>query len=270
MSGRPEYDIWVHDFALGTNMRITSDPASDWFATWSPDSNHIIFSSERGSSVFNLYQKASSGAGTEDLLFKSNQDKSAQDWSRDGKFLLYSVPNNGRRSYGPAASHDLWVLPLTGNQAERKPELYLGTEFNETQARFSPDGHLIAYASDASGRYEIYVQSFPTASNGKSGISTEGGIAPRWSRDGNELFYISADSKMMSVEVSTNPVFKAGIPKALFQVPIWGGGTTHNATRYDVTAGGKKFLINCAMAEGGASAPSAITVVQNWTALLKK
>ena len=98
-SRRPEYDIWVHNFALGTNTRITSDPASDWFATWSPDSNHIIFSSERGSSVFNLYQKASSGAGNDTLLFKSNEDKSAQDWSRDGKFLLYSVPNNGRQQH---------------------------------------------------------------------------------------------------------------------------------------------------------------------------
>ena len=131
-SGRPGYDIWVHDFARGTSTRLTSDPASDWLATWSPDGSRIIFSSDRDGPVFNLYQKASSGAGSEDLVFKSNEDKSAQDWSRDGRFLLYSVAVNGRRSYSLAASHDLWVLPLTpGNPADRKPELYLKTEFNE-------------------------------------------------------------------------------------------------------------------------------------------
>ena len=114
------------------------------------------------------------------------------------------------------------------------------------------------------------MQPFPTASGGKTTVSRGGGIAPRWRGDGKELFYISADSKMMAVEVSTSPVFKAGIPKALFQAPIWGGGTTHNVTRYDVTADGKKFLINSVPAEAGARAPSPITVVLNWTALLKK
>ena len=126
------------------------------------------------------------------------------------------------------ASHDLWVLPLTpGNPADRKPELYLKTEFNETQGQFSPDSRFIAYTSNASGRDEIYVQPFPTASDGKRKVSRGGGVAPRWRGDGKELFYISADSKMMAVEVSTNPVFKAGIPKVLFQAPIWGGGTAH-------------------------------------------
>ena len=132
-SGRARFDIWVHEFARGTSTRLTSDPASDWLATWSPDGSRIIFSSERDGPVFNLYQKSSNGAGNEELLFKSNEDKSAQDWSRDGRFLLYSVAVNGRRSYCAAASHDLWVLPLTpGNPADRKPEPYLKTEFNET------------------------------------------------------------------------------------------------------------------------------------------
>ena len=187
-----------------------------------------------------------------------------------GRFLLYSVnANRGERDF--EASHDLWVLPLTpGNP---KPELYLGTEFNESQARFSPDSRLIAYASNASGgyRYEIYVQPFPMASGGKWKVSTGGGMAPRWRRDGKELFYISADSKMMAVEVSTSPVFKAGIPKVLFHAPIWGGGGTGtDVTRYDVTADGRKFLINTVAAERVAPPPSPITVVMNWTALLKK
>jgi hypothetical protein len=100
-------------------------------------------------------------------------------------------------------------------------------------------------------------------------ISRGGGVAPRWRADGKELYYISADSRMMAVEVSTSPVFKAGIPKALFKAPIWRGGTSHNATPYDVTADGKKFLID-SVGEGGPAPPAPITVVMNWTALVKK
>jgi hypothetical protein len=116
---------------------------------------------------------------------------------------------------------------------------------------------------------EICVQPFPTASVDKTMVSRGGGVAPRWRRDGKELFYISADSKMMAVEVSTSPVLKVGIPKVLFQAPIWGGGRTQNVTRYDVTADGRKFLIN-SVAEAGAPPRPAITVVLNWTGLLKK
>jgi hypothetical protein len=269
-SDRAAYEMWVYDFARRTSTRLTS-LASDWLATWSPDGRRIIFSSDRGGSVFNLYRKAADGAGNEDVVFSSNEDKSAQDWSRDGNFLLYSVTANGRRSFFDGASHDLWVLPLTPvNPSGNRPEPYLKTEFNETQGRFSPDGRFVAYVSDASGRYEIYVQPFPAASGSKTVISTAGGISPRWSGDGKELFYISADSKMMAVEVSTSPIFKAGIPRPLFQAPIWGGGTFHNVARYDVTADGKRFLINSVTPDAAPSAPAPITVVLNWTALLKK
>jgi eukaryotic-like serine/threonine-protein kinase len=269
-AGRTAYEIWVHDFARSTSTRLTSDPASDWLATWSPDGHRIIFSSDRGGSVLNLYRKAADGAGSEDVVFSSNEDKSAQDWSRDGKFLLYSVPVNGRRSFFPTASHDLWVLPLTPvSPSGNRPEAYLKTEFDESQARFSPDGRFVAYVSDESGRYEIYVRPFPTAL-GKTIISTAGGVSPRWRRDGKDLYYISADSKMMAVEVSTSPIFKAGIPRPLVQAAIWGGGTFHNVARYDVTADGKRFLINSVTADATPSAPAPITIVLNWTALLKK
>jgi serine/threonine protein kinase len=259
------YEIWIYDFARGTSTLLTST-ASDRLATWSPDGRRIIYSSDRGGSVLNLYRKAADGAASEDLVFSSNEDKSVQDWSRDGKFLLYSVATEGRRSFFPTASHDLWVLPLTPvNPSGSQPEPYLKTESNETQGRFSPDNRFVAYASNESGRYEIYVQPFPRASDGKKTISTAGGISPRWSGDGKELFYISPDSKMMAVEV-----FKAGIPRPLFQAPIWGGGTFDNVTRYDVTADGKRFLVNSVTADAATSAPAPITIVLNWTALLKK
>ena len=259
-------DIWVYDFARGgISTRLTTGPAVDWLATWSPDGSRIIFSSDRdGRRVHNLYQRIASGAGSEDLLAKSNEDKSAQDWSRDGRFLLYSVAVGGR-SDRLTTSHDLWFLPLMpGNPDDRKPKIYLKTEFNENQGQFSPDGRFVAYASDSSGRDEIYVRPFPRASDNKWTVSQGGGVAPRWR--GKELFYISADSKMMAVDVTTNPMFKPGIPKALFQAPILGGAIARHVIRYDVTADGKKFLINSAAAEG----PSPITVVLNWKALLKK
>ena len=265
---RGSYDIWVYEFARGIPTRLTSDSASNRIATWSPDGRSVIFSSDRDGSVANLYQKVATGAGNEVLLLKSNDDKSALDCSRDGRFLLFSVgtgPNVG------TAPQDLWVLPLTsGKPGDHQPEPYLKTRFNESQGRFSPDSRFIAYTSDVSGRNEIYVQPFPTASGDKVTVSRGGGVGPRWRSDGKELFYISDDSKMMAVEVSTNPVFKAGVPKALFQAPVWGGGISRIPTRYDMTADGKEFLINSLPAEAGAPATSPITVVLNWRELLKK
>ena len=259
----------MYEFARRTGTRLTSSPGLAWFATWSPDGERIIFSSNRNGGVSNLFQKVANGAGNDDLVLKSNENKFAQDWSRDGRFLLYSATITGG-SQGRGFSFDSWVLPLTpGNPGDRKPEPYLKTEFNESQGRFSPDSRYIAYRSDASGKDEIYVQPFPAASGGKWTVSQGGGFAPRWRADGKELFYISADGKMMAVEVSTTPVFKAGIPKALFQTTVLATtGLARNVTRYDVTADGKKFLVN-SMLPAAALAPSPITVVLNWTALLK-
>ena len=251
-------DIWLYEFAGGRTTRLTFDPGVDWLAVWSPDGSHIIFSSSREDGL-NLYRKPSSGAENEQPLLKSNLGKFAQDWSPDGKFLLYSQ--------GGGSDAELWFLPLKG---DAKPQPYLRTGFYDSQGRFSPDGQFIAYTSNASGKNEVYVQPFPDSSSGKWPVSKGGGVQPRWRRDGKELFYISADSKMMAVDVTTNPTFRAGIPKVLFPAPIWGGGSVQNVTRYDVTADGKKFLINTVASEDGASAVTPITVVLNWEALLKR
>ncbi len=250
-------DIWLHEFSRGASTRLTFDPGLDWFAVWSPDGTRIIFSSSRDGPN-NLYQKVSSGAGNEEALLKSNETKYADDWSPDGRFLVYGL---GREA-------GLWLLPLTGD--DRKPRPYLETE-SGSQARFSPDGRYVAYTSNQSGKNEVYVRPFPTASGGKWMVSKGGGNQPHWRRDGKELFYISADSKMMAVEMAgASGSFQSGIPKALFAAPVWGGGTATNTTRYDVTADGKKFLINSVPAETTPGASSPITVVLNWQAGLKK
>jgi Tol biopolymer transport system component len=258
--GGTNTDIWIHEFAQGNPTRFTFDPGVDWLAVWSRDASRIMFSSERGG-PHNLYRKASNGAGTEETVFKSNEPKYVQDWSADGKFLLYSQ-NNGIKG-----SLDLWFLSPDG---EPKPQAYLATEFIESQGRFSPDGRFVAYSSNASGRSEVYVQPFPNASEGKWMVSTEGGTSPRWRRDGKELFYIASDSRLMSVEVSTAPTFTKGVPKALFVAPIFGGGSTQNVTRYDVTRDGKRFLINAERSQIGADRVTPITVILNWPALLRR
>jgi Tol biopolymer transport system component len=254
------FDIWVHQFASGTRERLTSDPAIDTSPVWSPDDRRIAFSSIR-SGVLDLYHKASNGVGNEGVLVKSDTAKHAYDWSSDGDFLLYGS--------GSAGHFDLWYLPLAGDDREPKP--YLQTQFSQSQAQFSPDGHLVAYTSDESGRNEVYVRPFPRAASGKWAVSTNGGTQPRWRRDGKELFYVSADSKMMAVGVTTAPEFKkTGDPKALFTAPLLGGGVDIGPFRYDVSRDGRKFLIDAAPADGAASRPSTITIVLNWQTLVRK
>ena len=250
-------DIWLHEFARGTSSRFTFDPAADTEPVWSPDARYIVFASERDGAR-NLYRKLSSNAGPEEVLLRSSEPKIPTDWSSDGRFLLYTNtdPKNGA---------DIWFLPLTPERAgEPKPTPYLKTEFNETYGRFSPDGRFVAYQSDASGAYEIYVQPFPNPTGGKWMVSTGGGIRPRWRRDGKELLYTSypSNAKLMAVEVSTSPVFSAGIPKTLFQFPA-------GPQSWDVTGDGQKF-IRATTPDAATAASSPITVVLNWTVGLKK
>ena len=227
------------------------------FPVWSADGSSVIFDSVRAGEV-NLYLKLASGAGDERLLLKSSDGyKYATSSSRDGRFLLYTVEN-------PKTKSDLWVLPLNG---DHKPIPFLRTEFNESSGQFSPDGHWIAYTSDESGGDEIYVREFSSGSAqgswdaaGKWLISKGGGTDPRWRGDGKELFYVASDGKLMSVDISAKPVFEAGAPRPLFQLPpgFIGG---------DVTADGRRFLIGVPVAQS-ASVP--FTVVLNWQTTLKK
>jgi Tol biopolymer transport system component len=245
-------DIWLIESARGTTSRLTFDPANDGDPVWSPDGGRIVFSSMR-EGLPNLYQKLSSGAGGEELLLKTEDAKFANDWSPDGRYILYTAMS--RQSF------DLWVLPLFG---ERRPEPFLRTDFQESSGRFSPDGRFVAYVSDESGRYEVYVQSFP-ASGGKWQVSNGGGASPRWRRDGRELFYLSADGKLMAVEVDgSSDRFEAGVPGPLFETLV---GAISGDSPYDVAADGRRFLVKVLVEE---KAPAPVTVVLNWTADLKR
>ena len=247
-------DIWLIELGRGNPSRFTFDPAIEWIPVWSPDGSRIVFASNR-EGVLNLYQKPASGAGKEELLLKTDLAKAPTDWSTDGRFIVYGVID-------PKTKWDVWVLPLFGDQ---KPVPFLQTEFNERSGRFSPDGRWIAYASDESGTYQVYVQSFPT-SGGKWQVSTNGGSFPAWRRDGKELFYVSEDKKIMAVEVKgEGATFERGAPKVLFDLRV--RSFIDAQARFAVTADGQKFLVNNTIGET-ASAP--IAVVLNWTADLKK
>jgi eukaryotic-like serine/threonine-protein kinase len=247
-------NIWLLDFSRDTSTRFTFGSEINWSLVWSPDGSRIIFSSGN-----DLYQKPVSGVKDAELLLKSSEVPLAESWSRDGRFLLYRV-------FDPKTNWDIWVLPMEG---DKKPVPFLVTEFREREARFSPDGHWVAYTSNESGHYEIYVRSFAMNSagtaveaSGKWQISNGSGYQPRWRGDGRELYYSSEDGQLMAVEIATNPEFRPGKPQPL-------GFSAGDAT-WDCTADGRRFLVATPKTAAKNSGPEPYTVILNWQASLKK
>jgi len=245
-------DVWRLDVSCGTRSRFTSDPAWTDAHIWSPDGSRIVFSSPRNGN-WDLYQKATSATGQEEVLLQSNEGKFAHDWSPDGRFITYST-------LPPEGGQVLWVLPLFG---DRQPMRFSGSKINAAYGSFSPNGRWLAYISDESGAHEleVYVRPFP-ASAGVWQVSRGGGGPPQWRRDGKELSYIAPDGKLMAVEVTTQGTFHAGTPKALFPVRGWG---LWGPPAYSVTADGQRFLFAAPPAE---AASLTIRVVVNWPAVL--
>jgi Tol biopolymer transport system component len=246
-------DIWVADVVRGLMTRATFDVATDSVAVWSPDGAKITFGSERVTGYSDLFQRLSSGAGTEEQLSKSTVAKFPFAWTPDGKSLLFSQ--------SAPKGFELWVLPLVG---DRKTYPYLQTGFNSAQAQLSPDGHWVAYASNESGRYEIYVQSFPTP-GAKAQLSGSGGNQPRWARDGKEIFYVAADRKLTAVAIRTDTAVHPGSATPLFETRL-ADPAPYGLPQYEVAPDGKRFLL--VAAKDTAAVP--MTVVLNWTAALPK
>lgn len=220
--------------------RFTFDPRNDVYPVWSPDGSRIAFGSDREGGVFSLYQKASNGAAAEELLFKSTVENAAPfSWSPDGQFILHRYMNGGAFNTG--------VLPLAG---DRKARLFQPVDFNQIHSQVSPDGRWIAYASNESGRYEVFVQTFP-APGGKWQVSKDGGVYSKWRGDGREIFYYSADGQLMAVPVASATALEVGSAVPLFRAQMLNGpaATLGFRAQYDITPDGQRFLLNMPVGE---------------------
>jgi len=252
VDGNP--DIWVFDVDRGRPLRLTSDPAIQISAIWSPDGSRITYQSHQDGPG-DLYDMPVSGAhDAPRLLFHEPEGNSGtfpNDWSPDGSVLLFQTFDRSTR-------FDIWAAP---QQGDRKPFPVVRTQFDEKDAQFSPDGKWIAYSSDESGRMEIYAQRFP-GPGGKIAISTSGGAQARWRRDGKELFYLAPDSRLMAVPIAwSNDTIDPGAPVPLFATHV--GSVSQGIARpqFAVTADGQRFLLNTLSDEANLSP---ITVVINW------
>jgi serine/threonine protein kinase len=253
-------DIWLFELTrLGAQLRFTSDQAGDRSPAWSPNGSQIVFAATRDG-LTNLYIRPVTQGGTEEVLLTPGESRLSPDWSRDGQFILYGQLNSG-------TNWDLLFLPLSG---ERKPQPYLQSEFVEIHGRFSPNGRWVAYSSNETGQFQVYVQSFPLT-GAKRVISTAGGSQPHWRGDGRELYYFTPDRKLMAVDVNgDSETFQVGESSSLFEFRLGGAGIDlgfPGSGYYTPTRDGKRFLV--------ASAPEEqelqrVVVVLNWTADLKK
>ena len=251
-------DIWVYDLGSGTRIRLTFDPSINSQPIWSPDGSEIVFFSNRLSSFPQMYRKASNGAGKDELLLNSHGQDRPDDWSPDGKYIMYE-PNS--------SVNTLWLLPLFG---ERKPLVFIGGEAGNfpAQGKFSPDGKWLAHAEYGQGRLELYLTPFPSSA-GKWQVSADGGQYPRWRGDGKELFFLAQnDAILMAVDVDLNgSAPRIGIPKKLFDVHPVSSPSNPQASPYDVAEDGQRFLVD---SMEHVSPPQPINVVINWEAQLKK
>jgi eukaryotic-like serine/threonine-protein kinase len=209
----------------------------------------VTFRSNR-TGIIEFYQKSAHGGGSDRLLVSSAELPSTNsvptDWSPDGRHLLFSTV--------PESDYDLWLLTLGDGG---KPAKLIASRGDQMHGNFSPDGRLLAYTSNESGRFEVYVETIPQ-SDRKWPVSTSGGYEPRWRADGRELYCLSEDRKLMAVPVDTGPRF--GIPKPLFQTAVR-AGVSAMRTHFVPSRDGQRFLVNSAIV----SPPSPITVVVKWT-----
>jgi hypothetical protein len=230
---------------------------------WSPDGEQIAFAAttDIGDVNSNIYYQSASGAKTSERLTKSAKPQILDDWSGDGRFLVYT-------ELDPRTRNDLWVLPLS---SDRKPVPFLTTQFDEKEGKFAPTRNgspprWLAYTSDETGKDEVYVQSFP-ASATKMRISTNGGSQPRWRRDGKELLYMAGDGTIMGVPVTMAAAgFQAEAPTVLCR-PSFAAPLTPSDDRFEVSADGRRFLI---LAPSEGLGAQGIHVVVNWDAELQR
>ena len=252
-----QYDIWLVDWARDLSRRLTFDPAltPNGNVVWSSDGSRVAFASQRAGNR-DIFQKNVNGVGIETPLLATEVDEWPEDWSEDGRYLAY-----GRNtSQSTTGAGGLFALPLFG---DRRPITIADTPFSDDEPRFSKDGRWVAYNSDESGTYQVYLVSFP-ASDQKRQISTDGGVQPRWRRDGKELFYLGLDGRIMAVDLRIDSTIDAGVPRPLFNTRL---SVDPIRDQFAVAADGQRFLVQVPVVVGP---PTPITVLVNWRPSLSK
>ncbi|HXW07693.1 MAG TPA: protein kinase [Vicinamibacterales bacterium] len=240
------WDIWTIDLDTGISTRLTTDPAQDADAVWSPDGNEVVFVSNRNGG-YGLYRKSLTGSGPEEQILTAGSEPRATDWTRDGAFIVYEVDGN------------VMALPMTGS--DRTPRAVAASPFQEYGASTSPDGHWIAYAAEDTGEFQVYVQPFPEGGP-KKRVSSVFGIHPRWRGDGQELFYWQPPLGLMAVELTYDATgIRAQAPKPSLPPHIDILNLIDHRHHHAIGADGKRFLLRQA---AGPPAPP-ITVIVNWT-----
>jgi Tol biopolymer transport system component len=244
--------IWLYDLGRDTLTRLTFEGSQNVDPLWTPDGKRIVFKGAKN----RLFWQPADGSASAELLTNSELagNNIPGSWSPDGQVLAFAEVN-------PGTGYDLYTLPLK----DGKPQPFVQTPSMEAAPRFSPDGHFLAYASNESGRVEIYVRPYP-GPGGKWQISTEGGTEPAWNPKGRELFYRSG-KKMMVVDVTTQGTFSVGKAKVLFEGPYV--PSPLSSTDYDVSPDGQRFLM-LKYNEEAQAAPVQINVVLNWFEELKQ
>jgi len=243
-----EDHIWVYDMVRDALSRVTFGPNQEIWAIWTPDGSRLTF---RTDDPANIFWQPADGSGEAERLTTSENWQSPTSWSPDGKTLVHT-------DSAPSAQSDIGLLTFDG---EPRSSPFLETPFIEGGGVFSPDGRLLAYVSDESGRDEVYVRPFP-GQGSKWQISNEGGRQPVWARTGREIFYRNGD-KMMAVAVETEPTFRAGKPALLFEGQFLGSGSQFH--QYDVSLDGQRFVMVQV-----AKHSTQIHIVQNWFEELKE
>jgi Tol biopolymer transport system component len=260
---RLDEGIWIIDINRNVSSRFTLDVAPDFSPAWSPDGKRIAFSASRVGGMA-VYQKSvGNGAPDELLVGTSENPKYPGDWSRDGRYLLYTQESK-------TTNYDLWFVRLNQDGTPAgSPEAFIDDTYNEGQGQFSPNGKWIAYASDESGNSEVYIRQFAGARATGTAIrvSRGGGGEPRWRRDGKELFYLTREGKVTAVDMKEGTELSVGAPQELFQASITrvANRSDFSVFHWDVSADGRRFLIDTAK-----NSSDALTVTLNWAANLRK
>jgi Tol biopolymer transport system component len=245
---RGAYDVWETDLERRAETRLTMDPSSEGYGTWMPDGRSLLYNADRGGPP-QIFRKNLT-TGREDLVLPgSGTYQEPGDVSPDGKTLLYL-----QRAAG---GNNIWMFALDGSRA---PAMAVDSPFDEEGVRFSRDGRVFSFHSNASGHWDVYISPFPPTGE-KTRVSPAGGYEARWSRDGKELFYLSPDGRLMAVPVQTAGALRIGTPVSLFEINpkrLWTG--------FDVSSSGRFLAV---VAETRAS-QQPLTVVLNWTAALDR